>query len=364
MKSVTITIFTLLFLSACVQVEQPIEKIKIGILEPLTGTTAFIGERVKNSIELAHGELSSEDQALIELIYEDDGCNGKQAVTAVQKLTQTDMVDYIIGPTCNNAAIPTIEILRESGIIYISTGVISEKFAAAGEHHFTLQPRIKDLMYLLADYAYAKEARNMSILYLNDEFGKESVLHFEKRFTELGGNIILKENFAPSDNDFRTQISKLKEQPVDGIFMMSYGSWLVNQLKQMDELGLKTPIYGPVPAQDPKLIEAAGKLAEGIIYPYPDEKTKIQSQIEFAEKYRTKYGIDTEIYAEIGYDTFNILMKVVKKCGKDKQCAKQQLSKLQGYKGAGGILSTDQDGVGKRSIVIKRINNGKFIYVE
>jgi len=217
-------------------------------------------------------------------------------------------------------------------------------------------------MYKLADYAYdVKGARKLSIFYLNDEFGQESAKHFEDRFAQRGGTIIITENFAPSDNDFRTQITKLKEKVGDGIFMMSYGTWLVNQLKQMDELGLKTQFYGPVPVEDTKLLQVAGALAESIIYPYPDENPKTSKQIEFDKKYLANYNTPGELYARIGYDTFTVLWNAVKKCGKDKECIKRELSQLQNYDGAGGVLSVDAEGVGKRTILLKQIQNGAFI---
>ncbi len=361
MKS-SILIIALLFLAACAQ---NTEKIKIGVSEPFTGPPAFIGERIKNGIELAFKELPMEDQSQIELIYEDDGCTGKQALTAMQKLTSVDKIDYLLGPTCNTAAVPTIDILKESGTIYISTGVIGEKFASAGEHHFTLQPRVKDLMYKLADYAYdVKGARTMSIFHLNEEFGQESALHFGNRFTERGGRIVAKEDFAQTDNDFRTQISKLKEQPVDGILAVSYGSWLINQLKQMNELGLKTQLYGPVPIEDPALIKGTDELAEGIIYSYPDENPKTLKQLEFDKNYKENYNAEGEIYARMGYDSFAVLWDAVKKCNNEKACVQKELSRLKNHDGAGGLLSVDQEGIGKRNILIKMIKNGKFVYAE
>jgi len=363
MKLVTITIFALLFLSACIQVEQPVEKIKIGVSQPFTGPAAFIGNWVRTGIEMAYSELPAENQSRIEFVFEDDGCTGKKGVDALQKLVSVDKVNFVIGPTCGNVIVPTIDLMRDSDTIYLTTGVIPELPTGAGDHHFTLQPRIRDLMYALAEYAYQNGARNLSVFYLDDEFGVESVKHFEKRFTEKSGKIVAKEKYGFADTDFRTQIAKLKDSPVDGVFIMSYGSWLINQLKQMDELGWKPQIYGPVPVQDPKLIEAAGKLAENIIYPYPEDREKAQKQIEFEAKYKERFGTVPEIYSTIGYDSFSALWQAIDKCGTNKVCVKKELAQLN-FKGAGGIISLDADGIGKRNILIKQIKNGKFEFAE
>lgn len=360
-------IFTLFFAILLIFVSCKTQEatIKIGVSQPLTGPTAFVGEWIKQGLDLAYSELPKEEQSQIVLVYEDDMCNGQQAVTAMQKLVNIDAIDFVIGPTCNAAIIPTQDFMRESGAVYLTTGVITEKAAAAGDHHFTLQPRIKDLMKKLASHAYKVDGmRAMSIFYLDDEFGVESSQFFERYFTELGGKIVAKERFAPKDTDYRTQITKLKQHKVDGIFMMSYGPFLVNQLKQMDELKLKSQLYGPVPVQDAKLLQAAGKLAEGLTYPYPQETTKSQKQIEFEERYKAKFGIQPELYSTIAYDTFNILHQIIGQCGKDKTCAKNNLITLQNYQGVGGVLSFDEEGIGKRSIIIKQVKNEKFVIAE
>jgi branched-chain amino acid transport system substrate-binding protein len=349
-------ILMLVLMTACVQDAQPI---KIGVLQPLTGPTAFIGERIKNGVMLAYDELPQEEKNKIQLIFEDDACNGKQAITAAQKLIEVDTIDYLIGPTCNAAAVSVLQKFTSANIVTLTTGVITEGLATSGgTNHYTLQPRIKDLMYKLADHVYETGARKVSILYLNDEFGLESAKHFEQRFMNNGGKILTKELFAPTETDYRTSINKLKQQPNDAVFMMSYGPFLINQLKQMKELGYKPKMYGPVPVEDANLIKAAGTLADGIVYPYPADNVKNSEQAKFERKYMLKHGIAPDIYPSIAYDTFKVLLTAIKECD-DNECVQNRLM-VKNYRGAGGTINLDSEGIGVRNIVIKQIRNGTF----
>jgi branched-chain amino acid transport system substrate-binding protein len=74
--------------------------VKIGILLPLTGTDAQIGENVRNSMELAvdleNGQISGHP---VKLIFEDEGDQDESiALVKAKKLVQSDKVDLILGP--------------------------------------------------------------------------------------------------------------------------------------------------------------------------------------------------------------------------------------------------------------------------
>lgn len=339
--------------------------VKIGVSQAFNGPRAFIGERIRNGIEMAYGDLPEDERAKISLVYEDDNCMGAQALTAMHNLVENHEADYVIGPTCNAAILPVIDYMKEKWAVFLTTGVANDKTAKAGDNHFTIMPLTKELMMILADYAYDKEeSRTLTILYIDDEFGQENFQYFRERFESRGGRIVATEKFLPSDTDFRSQLTKLKGVKSDGMFAMSYGSWLINQLKQMDELGYKTKVFGPVPVEDDNVIKNTGDLAEGLIYVYPQAAEKSKKRLDFEQRYREKYSADPELYATTAYDTFNILHGAIKSCGKDKECAKTWLSKMAGFESLEGQIAFDSDGVGKRSIVIKEIKDGKFVTIE
>src|SRR3989344_6021865 len=78
------------------------ETIKIGFIGPLTGDTANIGQNAQAAVAIAVEEVNNSGGVLgkkVEVVYEDDGCNGATAANAVSKLINTDKVVAILGGT-------------------------------------------------------------------------------------------------------------------------------------------------------------------------------------------------------------------------------------------------------------------------
>ena len=341
-----------------------IPKVNVGVSLPLTGHAAFGGIRAKDGIEMAYNDLPEGERAYINLIFEDDKCLGKDGLEAVHKLIETDKADYILGPICNAALAPNYDFLKEKGIPDLSLGIITDSSAALGEFHFTLSARVRDLMRPLADYVYQKKgARQISILYLEDEFGQESTKYFEQYFTELGGKIVSKEHFGPTETDFRTQLAKIESKKPDGIFLMSYGAMIISQIRQMDELGIKAQVYAPVPVHDPDVITALGPKADGIIYSYPYELTGSDIQSSFEERLDSQSKVH-EYYRTTAYDSARALFTAINSCGQDRQCVKAYLASLKDFDGAGGRISLDDEGIGKRKISINTIRDGEFVPID
>ena len=72
---------------------QPISKepIKIGVILPLSGDVAFIGEAAKNAAILAK-ESFGKTEKTYELFFEDDQSDSKKTVSAFRKLVDVDKI--------------------------------------------------------------------------------------------------------------------------------------------------------------------------------------------------------------------------------------------------------------------------------
>jgi len=70
-------------------------KIRIGATLPLTGSLAIAGNDTQRGIELALEEFRSPELAL-EVVFDDNQHNAKQAVSSAQKLLDVDQVNFII----------------------------------------------------------------------------------------------------------------------------------------------------------------------------------------------------------------------------------------------------------------------------
>src|SRR3954447_304678 len=102
-RSLPIGVLALALASAGAQAQ---ETIKIGVIQPLTGSVAYNGTTDVNGIKLALSEINAKGGVLgkqVELVIEDGQCKPANSVNAAEKLVQRDKVVGLIGAFCSSA---------------------------------------------------------------------------------------------------------------------------------------------------------------------------------------------------------------------------------------------------------------------
>ena len=128
-------------------------------------------------------------------------------------------------------------------------------------------------------------------MFINNDYGKGLEEVFKKSFTKQGGEITVSESFEQNSADMRSQLTKIRANKPDGLYLVGYPKEIPIALKQAKELGIQTKLIGTVAMQDPQLIKNAGEAAEGLMFPYPKDPTG-QHVEQFKKAFEEKYGKD------------------------------------------------------------------------
>ncbi len=109
------------------------EKIKVGVVAPLSGNNAYYGELLKRNFELA-----KEDYPQINLIYEDSKFNPTYSVSAFKKLVDFDKVKFILGEVASGNSIAIVEsaIKSNSDAILFSSISSADRLRELGGKYF------------------------------------------------------------------------------------------------------------------------------------------------------------------------------------------------------------------------------------
>src|SRR5215831_9569415 len=84
--------------------------IKIGFVSTFSGPVAAIGNDMRNSFELALDHHGRKLGGLpVEVIYEDDALKPDVGVQKVQKLIQSDKVDFVVGYIWSNVLLASLK---------------------------------------------------------------------------------------------------------------------------------------------------------------------------------------------------------------------------------------------------------------
>src|SRR5665213_3678611 len=96
--------------------------VKIGFISTFSGPVAAIGNDMRNSFELGLDHLGRKLGGMpVEVIYEDDQIKPEVGVQKVQKLIESDKVDFLVGFIWSNVLLASLKPAVDSKTFLITT---------------------------------------------------------------------------------------------------------------------------------------------------------------------------------------------------------------------------------------------------
>lgn len=343
------------------------KEIKIGAILVLTGPDARTGQSAKEGIALAAQEIN-EDGGIkgkkLVIIYEDDQGQPQQSVSAAKKLISVDNVPVILGPMWSTSVLAVAPIAEKNKVVILSSTASAPTITEAGDFIFRntyndIYEGSKD-----AEYAYKKMGyKRAGIVHVNLDAGIQIADVFVDEFEKLGGTIVIREKYEVDAKDFRTILTKFKNEQLDFIYLMGY-SEMGQLVKQAKEIGLNIPFVSTIMFEISDVVEVAGNAAEGTVYSFPSYDPEKGGDVvkEFARKYREKYGRLPDPEAAFSYDALKILASVMSQVGFKAVSIKEGLYKVKDYHGVTGITSFDESGDVVKPIGFKIVKNGQYVW--
>ena len=108
--------------------------IRVGVVTPISGTYAGIGQQVSWGLDLAAEEINASGGIMgrqIELIYEDSEANPAVAVQKAEKLMTAEDVDFLTGTVNSGATLAVGQVAERAGKLLATTVSFSD--AITGE---------------------------------------------------------------------------------------------------------------------------------------------------------------------------------------------------------------------------------------
>ena len=286
------------------------DPIKIGVVTPLTGTYAPIGQQVRWGVELAAKEVNAAGGIMgrpVELIFEDEEANPAVATQKAEKLFQVAKVDFLTG-TVNSGSTLAVGQLAERNNKLAST-TVSFSDAITGDkcspNVFRVNARAGQQSAALAEWL-AKEKAGAPVYFLGPDYemGRSTVAAF-KAASEAKGMKTVGEVFAPLGNkDYSPFFGQMRAAKPAVLYTSVAGNDTARLFTQLDEYGLRKNLLivgasGTVTSQN---MSAIGKVAEGYVtgvgyspeIDLPDNK-------KFVAAFRAAYSADPDLYGADSY---------------------------------------------------------------
>lgn len=348
------------------------ETIKIGFFAPITGPAAADGESAKNAVELGVKEVNAAGGIKgkkVELIIYDDRLKPEEAVAIANKFIEKDKV---VGVVSGSYSGPT----RVAAPLYQKAGM--PMVAGYAVHpDVTWDPntkKVNDYIYrngflgeiegaAAAEFAVKElKAKRISIISMDNDFGRAISAGFAARSEKLGASILSKEMYKfPGEKDFRPFLTRIKEGNPDVIFAAGYYNEAASIVRQSAELGIKSQILGEEGFDSPKFIEIAGPAAEGVIIATNLDRDDPRPLVQnFLKNFKEAYKHDADMVGASSYDAFKILVDAIQKAGTDPKAIQKALAATKDYNGLTGKISRFVQGEVVKPVQIQVVKDGKF----
>lgn len=226
-------LFLLLPLSK-IEAQSQGHKTKLGMIIPLSGSGALMGEslqRVTKFIPFKH----------IEPVFEDDGCDGKTAISAYLKLrTQGVNIFYV---ACSGSILAIAPLAKKNGDLILTTYAGSIRIRESGDEVIRLNPdgiSVAEAMIPLI----TKDLQPTIILHEEQEYASSLA---EKFTTILARSVIEKIPYQSDSTSFAAEILRIKAKNPKSIVLIPVGDTAARLiLQQLAQNGIKIPVIGEV----------------------------------------------------------------------------------------------------------------------
>jgi len=366
----------LLVAGGCAQKDTAKAPYKIGGVFSITGPNSFLGEPERNSMQLLAEQINAKGgikgRPLELVIYDDEGDEGK-AVLNANKLIEKDKVLAIVGPSLTGTTMAVIPIVEKAEVPLISCAA-GVKITTPVKKWVFKTPQT-DVMAVAKLYEFMKRQgiRKIAVLSVSNAFGDSGREQLLEQAAGAGLQVVGDEKFGANDADMTPQLTKMRGLNPEAIVCWGTNPGPAVVAKNMQQLGLKIPLYQSHGIASKKFIELAGPAGDGIILPtgkilvaksLPDNDPQKPVLLKYISDYEAKYKSAISGFGGYAWEGLDMIVLALQKAGADRAKIRDEIEKINGYVGISGIFRLspqDHNGLSKdEAFVMVRIVNGDW----
>ncbi len=358
-KFLTLAIMLIISLTSC-KSKADSNEIIIGVPEPLTGEYAQYGTSIKEGIELKIAEINENggiNGKKVKAVYQDTKGDVQELVNIFKQMVNNG-IDAVLGESISANSAALAELAQKAKIPMITPAGTALDITQDRDYVFRTTFTDPYQGQILAKYLKKEGVQDVALLVNKGSDYSVGVAEAFKKEAAKDAIKVYEENYTNTDKDFKTILTKIKNEGYKTVVIPDYYNTIGLILSQAKEIGLEAQYYGADGWDG--IQDSFAKLAEGAIFSSQftsdDTTPKVQ---EFISNYRKKFSKEPLIFAALGYDAMTTLESAFKKGGDLKEALKNtDLDLLTGH------VKYDENGNPKKKVTFVQIKNGKQVLKE
>ncbi len=353
------------------------ETVKIGAILAVTGPASFLGGPEARTLEMLTDEANAAggiNGNKIEMIIKDSGASPEKAISFAKQLIEEDKVVAVIGPSTYGESMSVKKIFDDAGTPLVSCAAAEAIVNPVAKYVFKTPQKdsyaVEKIFQTMKEMGITK----IAVLAGNTGFGKGGKEQLLKIAPTMGIEVVETEVYDKGANDLSAVIAKIKaNKDVQAVVNWSIVPAQAIVAKNMRQAGWDVPLFQSHGFGNIKYVEAGGAASEGIIFPagrllvaseLPADHPQKAVLSKYIADFEGKYKEQASTFGGHAYDAFIILKEAIGKGGTDKDKVRDEIEKIKGMPGTGGIFSfsaEDHNGLDIESFEMITVKDGKFV---
>ncbi|MFY9695435.1 MAG: ABC transporter substrate-binding protein [Xanthobacteraceae bacterium] len=271
--------------------------VKIGWVDPFSGTYAALGTSQLNGGKLALAEINAKGGILgrqVQILAEDGAANVGQSTVKVNKLVDQDNVDFVAGSVSSAVALAESHAANLKGKLYIAVGGHVDTVTGK-ECHWNTFKLCSDTWMLaqsLSKTLLSKFGKKWYFITPDYAWGHFLYAGFSEILNKAGGTVLGNELMPLGSTDFSSALIKVQQAKPDVVIVLQGGDDYVNVMKQAAQFGLTKNFpfgIGLAELEPLAALPEEARLGWGVMEWWWEQPNQPHVQA-FVDKYRKAYA--------------------------------------------------------------------------
>lgn len=317
----------------------------VGVIAPLSGQVAFIGESAVKAMTLRVEQLNAAggvNGRKLVLAVQDDKCDPTTAVNIAQRFVNSSDVAAVFGPFCSAASIAVKPIFARAKMVDLTVASTADAITKGTTWSFQIAAPDGIYAETLANYAVS-HGKKIAVLNDTSAFGLGAYATVERALKERKANLVAHEQITAGQADVSPEVLKLKQADADFVIALVLGGDAAKTCLTSRDLGLNAQLVGQTAWSFPNVLSLAKGACDGAIFTDPFDPEKPEAKV-FLDAFEKRWGERPRYYfPAAGWDALSLWANAAKIVGVaetgelDQTKLLAELNKVTGYKGAMGV---------------------------
>ena len=297
------------------------ENIKVGLITPLTGNSARVGQQATAAVELgteivngAYPEfatlplasgmgLPNLKGAKLKIITADNQGNPSIGAKQTERLITEEQVVALQGAYLSSVTLAATAVAEGRGVPWVAGDSVADSITRRGfKWTFRVTPNATDFARSYMEFLNGLKqvghpVGSIAIVYENTDYGNSVAASVREAARQANLLIGADISYSANTTEVSPQVLQLRDKKPDAIIFASYTSDIIRYVKALKNFNYRPPVIigDDGGFSDPAFIANVGNIAQGVIDRSAWDKGKpgsVTAKINDMFKARTGYDLD------------------------------------------------------------------------